>query len=106
MDRVHETVPAVAAPIHDIAGPPTRLTFDAILEVDDDLNLTGRADARLVDVGRADVPQAGLDDIVLGLQLLRPEDADVRRLHGVVAELREPGVPLLGRAGDRRRQVG
>ena len=60
--RILESVFAVAAPAHEIAGPPAGLALDAVFEIDNDLYLTLRSGPDLVHVGRTDVPKPALND--------------------------------------------
>src|SRR3954471_13737202 len=53
-------------------------------------------------MSRADVPEVFPADVVLVLQLARPQDMDMRCLHGLIRQVREPGFPLLlGGSQDR-----
>ena len=96
VDGVNEAVLPVAPPIDQVAGAPAGLALDAVLEVDDDLKLAVRADARLVNAGRTDMPEPLFGDGVLVRQRLRPEHVDMRSLGGLIGKLSQACIPTLG----------
>ncbi len=87
MDGVDESLLAVSPPVHAFVGAPAGFTLNAVLEIHDDLGLSLRVQPCLVHVGRANVPQALLHDIVLIGKRLRPEHVDVRGVGGLIGEL-------------------
>src|SRR5262249_37192975 len=83
-----EALLPVAPPIHQIADAPARFAFDAVFEVDDDLQLAERTDARLVNAGRADVPEPLFRHRVLVGQQFWPEHVNMRPPHVPLSPLR------------------
>src|SRR6516165_7970123 len=104
MYRVDEPVPSVPAPVHQWARSPAGFALDAIFEVHHDLDLSGRADAGLVYVRRADVPEPRARHLVLVRQRHRPEDLDVAFLNRVIGQPAEPVVPVPA-GGEGGRQI-